>query len=280
MADWGAERFTEKVVEYLGWTPLPAVPEQSPGNVYRDHVGIHPQKQAGLNWVGLTVLTGRVTGTQIAQLADIAEQFGGGEVRTTNMQNLLIPHIPDAKLDAALAAIRAAGFTWEGHTVRRGAIACTGNEFCNLAITETKGRMLQIVQHLETHVPFDRNLRIHMNGCPNGCAQHAIGDIGLQGCKARLADGSQVEAYDIHLGGTLGVNRSFTKAIHRKVPAEKVQYALGNLLTAFNHTQEDGEEFNAWIHRHSNEELNGFLGVETIVGAPDTTPIPGIAGVA
>ncbi len=273
MADWGAAKFREKLVEYLGYNPVAGVDDTEPVNPYRDHVGVHPQKQAGLNWVGLSVLTGRVTGIQLTQLADIAEKFGQGEVRLTHMQNLLMPHISDAHLPSALEALTEAGFVYEAHSVRRGAIACTGNEFCNLAITETKGRMIQIVTHLENRVKFDRNLRINMTGCPNSCAQHSVGDIGLQGCKARLDDGSQVEAYDIHLGGALGKDRSFTKAIHRKVPAEKVPLALENLLTAFNRTNEQGEEFNTWIRRHSDVELDSFLAVETIVGAPDTKAV-------
>ncbi|MBC8136274.1 MAG: nitrite/sulfite reductase [Fibrella sp.] len=273
MADWGAATFREKLVEYLGYNPIAGVDDTEPVNAYRDHVGVHPQKQAGLNWVGLSVLTGRVTGAQLTQLADIAEKFGDGEVRLTHMQNVLMPGIPDANLPSALEALKEAGFVWEAHSVRRGAIACTGNEFCNLAITETKGRMIQIVTHLENRVKFDRNLRINMTGCPNSCAQHSVGDIGLQGCKARLEDGSQVEAYDIHLGGALGKNRSFTHAIHRKVPAEKVPLALENLLTAFNTTNEGGEEFNTWIKRHSDTELDSFLAVETIIGAPDTKAV-------
>jgi sulfite reductase beta subunit-like hemoprotein len=109
-----------------------------------------------------------------------------------------------------------------------------------------------------------------MNGCPNSCAQHHVGDIGLQGCKARISTGEQVEAYDIHLGGALGKNRSFTRAIHRKVPADKVQYAIENLLSVFNETQRDGEEFNTWVRRHDDAQLDSFLGVETIIGDPDT----------
>ena len=270
VSDWGPEKFKEKLVEYLGWTPKPGLPDNSPGNTYRDHVGVHPQKQVGLNFIGLSVLTGRVTGKQLHQLADIAAQYGSGEIRTTHMQNILLPDVPTEKIAAAQAALAHAGFAWEGHSIRRGAIACTGTEFCNLAITETKARMIQIVSHLETRVPFDRNIRINMNGCPNSCAQHHVGDVGLQGCKVRTADGGQIEAYDIHLGGALGKNRSFTHAIHRKVPAEKVQYALENLLTAFNETQTDSEEFNTWVRRHDDAQLDSYLGVETIIGDPDT----------
>ena len=269
VADWGAERFKDEMVKYLGYTPRPGAPDDAPENVYRDHIGVHPQKQAGMNWIGLTVLTGRVTGAQLKALAEITETWGGGEIRCSHMQNMLLPNVPDANVENCLAALKEAGFRWEGHSVRRGAIACTGTEFCNLAITETKGRMIQIVTHLENRVQFDRNLRINMNGCPNGCAQHAIGDIGLQGCKVRQPDGSQTEAYDIHLGGATGKNRSFTHAIHRKVPAENVQYALENLLNAFNQTHEPGEEFGQWSKRHDDATLDGFLGVDTIIGDPD-----------
>lgn len=269
--DWGAEKFREEMVKILGYDPPRGAPDDSPGNIYRDHVGVVPQKQPGLNWIGLSVLTGRVTGSQLRQLSAIARQYGSGEVRTTSMQNLVLPNVPDANIAEAQAALADAGFSWGGHPVRRGSIACTGTEFCNIAITETKQRMIQIVNHIEKRVPFDRNLRINMNGCPNGCAQHAVGDIGLQGCKARIpGEKEQVEAYDIHLGGAVGKDRSFTHAIHRKVPAEKVQYALENLLTSFNSTKTDKEEFNTWIRRHSDEELNAFLGVDTITGAPDT----------
>ncbi len=274
VSDWGPEKFKEKLIEYLGYTPRPGVPDEAPGNIYRDHVGVHRQEQRGLNWIGLSVLTGRVQGRQLRELADIAARFGSGQIRTTHMQNLLLPDVPDENLDLALAALAASGFQWEGHSVRRGAIACTGTEFCNLAITETKQRMIQIVTHLEKRVAFDRNVRINMNGCPNGCAQHAIGDIGLQGCKARVeGQKEQVEAYDIHLGGALGRDRSFTHAIHRKVPADKVQFALENLLNAFNGGKQDGEEFSTWVRRHDDTQLNAFLGVETIVGAPDTREV-------
>lgn len=275
VADWGAEKVRETLVGYLGYDPKRGVADKEPENLFRDHVGVFQQKQAGLNWIGLSVLNGRTSGDQLMALADIADEFGSGEIRNSHMQNILLPNVPDEKLEAAKSALKAIGFSWEGHAIRRGAIACTGNEFCNLAITETKQRMTQIVTHLETRVPFDRNLRINMNGCPNGCAQHAVGDIGLQGCKARTASGEQVEAYDIHLGGRLGKNRSFTHAIHRKVPADLVAPAIENLLTTFNASAQPGEEFNEFVARHTDEELNGFLGVETIVGAPDTTPIPG-----
>ena len=272
MAEWGPEKFTQEVRAKLDWTPDPAAPGFAfSDETYRDHIGVHAQSQPGLHWIGLCILSGRITGTQMRQAADAADKYGGGEVRTTNVQNLLVPHIRTEDLAAAQEELAAAGFAWDVPNIRRGAIACTGIEFCNLAITETKLRIKEVVGHLEQVVPnpYERGLKINMNGCPNSCAQHHVGDIGLQGCLARLDDGSQVEAYDVHLGGDLGAHPSFTRAIHRKVPAEKVKYALGNVIQRFQETRTDGERFAQWAHRHTNEELDAFLGVETIIGAPD-----------
>jgi len=272
MAEWGPEKFSAEVRAKLDWTPDPAAPGfEFSDDTYRDHIGVHAQSQPGLNWIGLCILAGRITDTQMRRAADIAAKYGGGEVRTTNVQNLLIPHIATEDLPAAQAELAEAGFAWDVPNIRRGAMACTGIEFCNLAITETKLRIKEVIGHLEQVAPnpYERGLKINMNGCPNSCAQHHVGDIGLQGCLARLDDGSQVEAYDVHLGGDLGAHPSFTRAIHRKVPAEKVKYALGNVIQRFQETRQGQERFAQWAHRHTNEELDAFLGVETIVGAPD-----------
>lgn len=272
MAEWGPEKFTAEVRKKLDWSPDPAAPGFAfSDDTYRDHLGVNAQQQPGLHWIGLCVLAGRLTDTQMSQAADVAEKFGGGEVRLTNLQNMLIPHIKAENLPGAQAALAAAGFAWDVPNIRRGAITCTGIEFCNLAITETKLRIKEVVGHLEEVAPnpYERGLKINMNGCPNSCAQHHVGDIGLQGCLARLDDGSQVEAYDVHLGGDLGAHPSFTRAIHRKVPAEKVKYALANVIARFQETRQGEERFAQWAHRHTNEELDTFLGVETIVGAPD-----------
>jgi sulfite reductase beta subunit-like hemoprotein len=272
MAEWGPEKFTAEVRKKLDWSPDPTAPGFAfSDDTYRDHLGVNAQQQPGLHWIGLCVLSGRITDAQMSAAADVADTFGGGEVRLTNLQNMLIPHITTENLPGAQAALAAAGFAWDVPSIRRGAITCTGIEFCNLAITETKLRIKEVVGHLEEVAPnpYERGLKINMNGCPNSCAQHHVGDIGLQGCLARRDDGSQVEAYDVHLGGDLGAHPSFTRAIHRKVPAEKVKYALGNVIARFQETRENGERFAQWAHRHTNEELDTFLGVETIIGAPD-----------
>jgi sulfite reductase beta subunit-like hemoprotein len=272
MDEWGPEKFTEEVRKKLDWSPDPAAPGfKFSDETYRDHIGIHAQKQPGLHWIGLCVLTGRTNADQMDAAADIAQTYGGGEVRLTNVQNMLVPHIPTENLEAAGNALRAAGFEWDVPNIRRGVMACTGIQFCNLALTETKNRTKDITAYLEmvNPNPYERGLKINMNGCPNSCAQHHVGDIGLQGCLARQADGSQVEAYDFHLGGDLGEHPSFTRAIHRKVPAEQVKYAIANVIAKFQETRQNHERFAQWAHRHTNEELDAFLGVETIIGAPD-----------
>ena len=272
MAEWGPEKFTAEVQAKLDWTPDMAAPGfEFSDETYRDHLGVNAQSQPGLNWIGLCVLAGRLTDEQMRRAADVADHWGAGEVRLTNVQNMLIPHIHTEDIPKAQEDLTAAGFAWDVPNIRRGAIACTGIEFCNLAITETKLRIGDVVEHLEKVAPnpYERGLKINMNGCPNSCAQHHVGDIGLQGCLARREDGSQVEAFDILLGGDLGAHPSFSRPIHRKVPAEKVKYALANVIERFQETREGEERFAQWTHRHTNEELDTFLGVETIVGAPD-----------
>jgi sulfite reductase beta subunit-like hemoprotein len=272
--DWGAEKFREVMIERLGWTPEPAIAWIDPGKVDRDHTGIHPQKQPGLYWIGVVVLTGRLTAEKMLAAADIADRYCNGALRTTNQQNLLFPNIPADDLEEAKAAIRAAGFEWDVSPFRREGIACTGTEFCNLAITETKHRLQEIVGYLESKLVWDESIRINVNGCPNSCGQHHIGDVGLQGCLAKVGD-EKVEAYDICLGGRLGADAKFTRAIQRKVPATKVKYAIENLLAAYKSGKQDGENFSEFVDRHTDEELGQFLGLHLLAEAdPDFVPPP------
>jgi sulfite reductase beta subunit-like hemoprotein len=276
VADWGAERFREELVKRLGWTPEPAIAFADPvGTVQQDHLGIHRQKQEGKRWVGVSVITGRITAEQAFAAAEIAERYCEGNLRTTNQQNFLFPNIAEAELKEACAAIRDAGFDWDKSEFHRGAVSCTGSEFCNLAITETKARLREIVAHLEERLGWNEPIRIHLNGCPNSCGQHHIGDIGLQGCLARLQDGTQVEAYDVCLGGRLGADAQFVRPISRKVPADKVKYALANLLGAYQGSHSQEENFGQWVDRHSDDELGAFLGLELLAqDDPTWTPPP------
>lgn len=265
VADWGAARFREELVKYLGWMPATAIETAGPADPGAEHTGIHPQKQAGLNWVGVAIVGGRMSADQMLAAAAIAETFGSGSLRTTNQQNLLFTGIADERLEEALKAIAGAGFTWDVSPYRRSGVACTGTEFCNLALTETKGRLGVIIDHLEKTIEWDGSIRINVNGCPNSCGQHHIGDIGLQGCLVRLGD-AKVEAYDICLGGRLGDDAKFTRPIQRKVPADQVHLALERLLRAYQAQRADGEGFSAFVDRHSDEDLGVMLGVKRPVG--------------
>jgi sulfite reductase beta subunit-like hemoprotein len=276
VADWGAEKFREVMIEKLGWTPEPALAWAEPaGRVQQDHLGIHKQKQEGKSWIGVSVITGRVTGDQLFAAAAIADKYCEGSIRTSNQQNFLFPNITDAQLEEAKQAILDAGFVWEVSEFHKGAVSCTGNEFCNLAITETKARLREIISYLESELVWDEAIRIHLNGCPNSCGQHHIGDIGLQGCLARLNTGEQVEAYDVCLGGRLGADAKFVRPISRKVPADKVKFALENILRAYRANRTEGETFGKFVDRHTNDQLGEFLGLHLLAqDDPTWTPPP------
>ncbi len=274
VADWGAEKFREQLITRLGWTPEAALPQIDPvGTVQQDHLGIHAQKQVGRHWIGVSVMTGRLTAAQMFAAAEIAEKYCGGVLRTTNQQNYLFPNLATSDLPAVGVLLRAAGFDWDKSEFHKGAVSCTGNEFCNLALTETKAKMHDIVAHLESRFLWDEPIRIHLNGCPNSCGQHHIGDIGLQGCLARLVDGTQVEAYDVCLGGRLGADAKFVRAISRKVPADKVHLALENLLHSYKSEKATEENFGSWVDRHTNDELGERLGLH-LLAQDDPTWIP------
>jgi len=274
VADWGAEKFREQLITRLGWTPEPAIPQTDPvGTVQQDHLGIHAQKQDGRHWIGVSVITGRLTAAQMFAAAEIAEKYCGGVLRTTNQQNYLFPNIATEDLSAVGVLLRDAGFDWDRSEFHKGAVSCTGNEFCNLALTETKAKMGDIVAHLESRFLWDEPIRIHLNGCPNSCGQHHIGDIGLQGCLARLVDGTQVEAYDVCLGGRLGANAKFVRPISRKVPADKVHLALENLLRSYKSEKVSEENFGSWVDRHTNDELGERLGLH-LLAQDDPTWVP------
>lgn len=275
VADWGIEQFEREVRARLDWTPEPAIEWEEPCRVYRDHIGVHPQKQDGLNWVGVAVLSGRIRAEQMLAVASLAEEFGQSILRTTNQQNLLIPYVPTQRVDTLLNELQKVGLPYKASPFRRAAAACTGNEFCNLAITETKQLIVEIVEHLERTVPLDEPIRINLNGCPNDCGQHHIGDIGLQGCLVKVGD-EKVEGYDIALGGRLGRDARFVRPIWRKVPANQVKYALERLLNNYLVLRDPEEDFSDFVDRHTDEELASLMQVRFAEGVdmPLMQPAP------
>ena len=251
---------------------LPGVDEIVPDETLRDHVGIHRQRQPGLSYVGASVLRGRLTGEQLEAAADLADKFGSGALRATVSQNLLFIDVPNEKALDLVRELGAIGLHVEGSAFWRGAVACTGTEFCKLAITETKGFTRWLVDELEERVPqFDQQLRLHVTGCPNGCGQHWIADIGIEGKKIKH-EGKLVDAYYFCLGGSVGQNAGISRPVGYRSPAVLVPEAIARLLRKYLVTRDGDENLRAWFARHSNDELRAYLAGETL--APVERDLP------
>ncbi|TMI90881.1 MAG: nitrite reductase [Bacillati bacterium ANGP1] len=256
---WTAETFLEELTRRIGFALDPDVPETPPPDVYRDHVGIHAQKQDGLCSAGFAILRGRMTVQDIRTVADLADRYGDGSVRLTTMQNVVILNIAAARTPALAQEAAGAGLRLEGSPFWRGTIACTGSEFCKLAVAETKGFARWLVEALEERVPdFDTNLKIHIAGCPNDCGQHWIADVGLQGAKAKV-NGQMVDAYDVFLGGGLGAEPQFARRVSVRLAAADVPDTLARLLRIYLDGRRIGESFHAFCRRHTDAELKAHL---------------------
>jgi sulfite reductase (ferredoxin) len=270
---WTADQFLGALEDRLGFTLPPAVPEDPPEDVYRDHVGLHPQRQPGYVYAGLAVLRGRITPTEMRVVADLADRFGTGELRTTTMQNLVILDVRREHATALAREVEAAGLALNASPFWRGAIACTGTEFCKLALTETKGFARWLVEDLERRVPgFDQHLKLHVTGCPNSCGQHWIADLGLEGKKVKR-DGALVDAYYFCVGGGVGRYQALARPVGYRVEAAEVPGAIERLLTAYLTERRPGENFRQYSARHTDAELRTRLaGGEVLVASRDPAP--------
>ncbi len=274
---WTRERFLAALEERLGFRLDPAVPEVLPEEAYRDHVGLHPQKQAGLVYAGLPILRGRLTPEEMRRIADLAERYGTGELRSTSMQNLIVVNVPRARAHELEDDIRGAGLRLDGSPFRRGTVACTGSEFCKLALTETKTFARWLVEDLEARIPgFEEHLRINITGCPNSCGQHWIADIGIEGKKIKV-DGRLVDAYYFCVGGAVGKHQSVARPIGYRVAASEVPEAIERLLRMYLAERREGQAFREFCAGHTDDELRAFLaGAEVAAVARDTAagPVP------
>lgn len=259
---WTPEKFLAEIQSRVDFTIFSGVPEQVPSGVLRDHVGIHPQKQPGLVYVGASVLRGRMTGEQLEAAADLAERYGDGNLRATVSQNLIFVNIPKEKAAELVGELNKIGMHVEGTVFWRGAIACTGTEFCKLAITETKAFTRWVVQEMEERLPeFDQELRLHVTGCSNGCGQHWIADIGMEGKKIKQ-DGVMVDAYYFCVGGAVGEHAGISRQVGYRVAATAVPESIERLLRQYLGERTSGETLRAWFARHSNDELRAYLAGE------------------
>jgi sulfite reductase (ferredoxin) len=261
---WTAERFLVELEDRIGFKLDPAVEEHAPDDVYRDHVGIHAQNQPGLSYVGAVVLRGRITADQMQSAADLAERYAGGELRNTGMQNLLVVNVPTINAETLAQDLNGIGLRVGGSSFARGVVACSGTEFCKLAITETKSFSRWLVEELEDRMPgFDHHLKLHVTGCPNSCGQHWIADIGLDGKKTKIS-GRMVDAYYFCVGGALGLHQSTARPIGYRCAATEVPAAIERLLTHFQADREPGENLRRFFARHSDTQLRGFLAGEIV----------------
>ena len=271
---WTVERFQQELEARIGFQLDPGVEEHAPDDVYRDHVGIHAQRQPGLSYVGAVVLRGRITAEQMQSAANLAERYAGGELRATNMQNLLVVNVPTINADALATELNAIGFQVKGSAFARGTIACSGTEFCKLAITETKAFSRWLVEELEERLPgFDQHLKLHVTGCPNSCGQHWIADIGIEGKKIKTHNG-MVDAYYFCVGGALGLHQSTARPIGYRCAATDVPDALERLLGQYLAQREPGENLRRFFARHSDTELREFLAGELVSAVARDLPDP------
>jgi sulfite reductase (ferredoxin) len=269
---WTAESFLAELQSRLDFKLLPGIPEQVPSEVLRDHAGIHPQRQPGLSYVGASVLRGRLTGEQLEAAAELAERFGSGALRTTVSQNLLFIDIPNHKTAELARELGALGLQVDGSTFWRGTVACTGTEFCKLAITETKGFARWLVDELEERLPeFDQQLKLHVTGCPNSCGQHWIADIGIEGKKIKH-EGKLADAYYFCLGGAVGQHASIARPVGYRCLATNVPESIEHLLRRYLASRLPEENLRAWFSRFSNDELRAHLAGEVLAAVERDVP--------
>ena len=259
---WTVEDFQRELEKRLGFHLEPAVEEHPPNDVYRDHVGIHAQKQPGHYYVGAAVLRGRISATQMRAASELSTRFAGGEVRVTNMQNLLIVNVPRENVDSLARELTTAGLPVQGSAFWRGAVACSGSEFCKLAITETKTFSRWLVEELEERLPgFEQHLKLHVTGCPNSCGQHWIADIGIEGKKIKVGDRMQ-DAYYFCIGGAVGLHQSIARPVGYRCLATEVPDAIERLLRRYLEDRRPNENLRQFFARHSDTELREFLAGE------------------
>ena len=274
---WTAESFLGALQERLGFKLDPAEREEQPADVHRDHVGFHPQKQPGFSYVGANVLRGRITPDQLRVAADLSDRYADGHLRNTIMQNLVIVNAPNAHAPRVAAELTAAGLPVRANAFARGTIACTGSEFCKLALTETKGFARWLTEELDERLPgFDEQLKLHITGCPNSCGQHWIADIGLEGKKIKV-DGRMVDAYYFCVGGAVGQFASIARPVGYRCAATEVPDAIERILREFNEQRRCDENLRQFFARHSNEQLRALLAGETVAAVErdaTTGPIP------
>ncbi|GAU67039.1 putative sulfite reductase [Streptomyces sp. NBRC 110611] len=251
VADWGAEKFRQVLEdEYLQRKLTDGPAPRQPAQRWRDHVGVHRQRD-GRYYVGFAPRVGRLDGAALTKIAALAAEHGSDRLRTTAEQKMIVLDIDASRVDSLVAGLEALDLRVKPSPFRRGTMACTGIEYCKLAIVETKGRGASLIDELERRLPeFDEPVTININGCPNACARIQVADIGLKGQLVLDEDGNQVEGFQVHLGGALGLEAGFGRKVRGlKVTADELPDYVERVLRAFQEQRADGERFAQWAAR-------------------------------
>ncbi len=265
VADWGVDRFREVLeTEYLRRTLVSNPSPPSPVG-HRDHIGVHDQKD-GKRYVGVAPTAGRVSGTLLVQLADLMDRHGVAGARLTPYQKIVLIGVEPDRVESLLTGLDAIGLSGRPSQWRRNTMACTGIEFCKLAIVDTKDRARDLVAELERRFPdLDVPITVNVNGCPNACARTQVADIGLKGQLVLDADGRQVEGFQVHLGGATGLHANFGRKLRaHKVTSAGLDDFVTNVVSAFLAERTEGESFAAWVVRADEDVLRGEKALEVV----------------
>ncbi len=270
---WEIPRFREAIEAQLGYPLRRAESAEAMPVTGRDrsHLGINRQREDGRFYAGIALLGGRTSGADLRQLAAFAEEFGSGRIRTTNTQNIILLDIAEAKLAALKGALQSAGFESQPSWARKAIIACTGIEFCKLAIAETKKRAAELDDYLTEAVQMDDAVRISVTGCPNACGQHHICDVGLEG-SATTINGVKRETFQVFLGGGVGAQENFGRRIGLRIPSEELAPSLAQLFACYTERRQGEETFQQFCLRHSNQELAAYLTLPAAVADEAVAP--------
>ncbi|MFE4826433.1 nitrite/sulfite reductase [Streptomyces sp. NPDC056672] len=258
LADWGTEKFRRILEdEYLKRELIDGPAPEQPVQQWRDHVGVHRQRD-GRFYVGFAPRVGRVDGATLTKIAELAEAHGSGRLRTTVEQKMIVLDVTEDRIESLVAGLEALDLRVKPSPFRRGTMACTGIEFCKLAIVETKRRGATLIDELERRIPdFDQPITINVNGCPNACARIQVADIGLKGQLVLDGNGDQVEGFQVHLGGALGLEAGFGRKVRGlKVTSDELPDYIERVLGRFQKEREEGERFATWAARASEESLS------------------------
>ena len=255
---WSLEKYLGETENILGCklqrAPADIKAEYSDSKFPHTHIGVYSQKQKGLNYVGVAMPVGQITPKQMSRVAEIADLYGSGEIRLTVWQNFIIPNVPDAYVETVKKALKKIGFDTQQSLLRGGIIACTGNSYCKYAQSNTKGHALELADYLDKRITLDAPINIHLTGCPNSCAQHYMGDIGLLGVKVRGEDG-----YHVFVGGGFGANQAVGRQIFSGVTATDLKPMLEKMLKGYLRRREPGETFQQFTTRNDLNTLQAIF---------------------